>query len=98
MSMRVTLMRSATFCLIMIASGAVAVAQPARPPGACRQMIAACQEAGFAQGGARSGEGLQVDCVRPIMQGGAQRRRGSKALPQIDPKLVEACKATNPNF
>jgi arylsulfatase A-like enzyme len=98
MIMRVTLMRSATSCLIMIAWGAAAVAQPARAPGTCRQIVAACQEAGFTQGGARSGEGLQVDCVRPIMQGGAQRRRASKALPQIDAKLIEACKASNPNF
>jgi len=27
-----------------------------------------------------------------------QRRRASKPLPQIDPQLVAACKARNPNF
>jgi hypothetical protein len=32
------------------------------------------------------------------MQGSAQPRRASKPLPQIDPQLVAACKAVNPNF
>ena len=37
-----------------------------------------CQQAGFARGGAKAGNGIQVDCVRPIMQGTAQRSRASK--------------------
>ncbi len=91
-------LRVAAVCQIVISMGAVAAAQSARPPGPCRQIVAACQEAGFTQGGARSGEGLVVDCIRPIMQGVAQRRRASKPAPQIEPQLVEACKAVNPKF
>ena len=61
--------------------------------------MAACQQAGFVQGGAKTGAGLQVDCVRPIMQGGTfQRPKASKALPQVDQQIVAACKASNPNF
>jgi hypothetical protein len=44
------------------------------------------------------GVGLGVDCVRPIVQGTAQRRKTSKALPQVDQQIVAACKARNPNF
>jgi hypothetical protein len=42
--------------------------------------------------------GLGVDCVCPIVQGTAQRRKASKALPQVDQQIVAACKARNPNF
>ena len=46
----------------------------------------------------KTGVGLGVDCVRPIVQGTAQRRKASKALPQVDQQIVAACKARNPNF
>jgi hypothetical protein len=74
---------------------------PASPTqqGPCEQIMAACRQAGFVQGGAKTGAGLQVDCVRPIMQGGTfQRPKASKALPQVDPQIVAACKTRNPNF
>ena len=76
-------------------------AQPQAPPaqqGPCQQIVAACRQAGFVQGGAKTGVGLGVDCVRPILQGTAQRRKASKALPQVDQQIVAACKARNPNF
>jgi hypothetical protein len=73
-----------------------AEAQPARKP--CQQIKAACQEAGFAVGSAKVGTGLMVDCVRPIVQGKAQRPKASKPLPQIDQQIVVACKAANPTF
>jgi hypothetical protein len=76
--------------------------QPPAPPaqqGPCQQIMDACRQAGFMQGGAKTGAGLQVDCVRPIMQGGTfQRPKASKALPQVDQQIVAACKASNPNF
>jgi len=76
--------------------------QPPAPPaqqGPCQQIMAACQQAGFVRGGAKTGAGLQVDCVRPIMQVGTfQRPKASKALPQVDQQIVAACKASNPNF
>jgi hypothetical protein len=34
----------------------------------------------------------------PIMQGLPQPKRASKALPPIDPQLVDACKESNPRF
>jgi arylsulfatase A-like enzyme len=58
--------------------------------------MAACRQAGFMPGGGRSGNGLQIDCVRPIMQGRAAP--GSRPLPQIDRQLVSACKTRNANF
>ncbi len=79
-------------------SSMTAMAQPARPPGPCQQILAACRDAGFERGGARSGAGIVADCVRPIMRGGGQRRRATKPAPQIDPQVVEACRARNPTF
>src|SRR5262249_25997334 len=64
----------------------------------CREIVVACQQAGFIQGGARTGDGIQVDCVRPILLGTAQPRRATRPLPQIDPQIVAACKARNPDF
>jgi hypothetical protein len=77
--------------------GVVAV-QAAPRQRACAEIRAACEQAGFVQGGARTGDGLFVDCIAPIMRGGAQPRRSSKSLPQIDGQLVADCKAQNPNF
>ena len=81
--------------------GLSATLPPASPAqqGPCEQIMAACRQAGFVQGGAKTGAGLQVDCVRPVMQGGTfQRPKASKALPEVDPQIVAACKARNPNF
>ena len=74
--------------------------QPAAPlaQGPCQQIMAACRQAGFVEKGAGTGVGLAVDCVRPIVQGTAQRPKASKPLPQIDQQIVDACKASNPNF
>jgi len=80
--------------------GPSATQPPASPiqQGPCEQIMAACQQAGFVRGGAKTGAGLAVDCVRPIVQGTAQRPKASKALPQVDPQIVAACKASNPSF
>jgi len=64
----------------------------------CAQITAACTRAGFAHYGAKMGFGMAVDCVRPIMFGTPQRKQATKALPQIDPQVVAACKKRNPNF
>jgi N-acetylglucosamine-6-sulfatase len=95
--MRVPRVQIAALCHIMITLGAACVAHAAPLPGPCGQIAAACQQAGFRQGAARTGEGLQVDCLRPIMQGLPQRRAG-KPLPQINPQLVAACKSRNSLF
>jgi N-acetylglucosamine-6-sulfatase len=97
--MPATRTRIAILCQIMMALGCETAVHAAQAPGGpCGQIVAACQQAGFMQGGARTGEGIQVDCVRPIMQATEQPRRATKPLPQIDPQIVAACKARNPNF
>jgi hypothetical protein len=37
--------------------------------GPCAQIAAACKQAGFVPQGAKSGAGIVVDCIRPIMVG-----------------------------
>jgi hypothetical protein len=81
-----------------IATSIMAPATAQQPPRPCAAIRQACQAAGFVANGAREGNGVVVDCIRPIMQGAPQRKRASKPLPTIDPALVEACKAQNPNF
>jgi hypothetical protein len=75
---------------------------PAQPTpkriGPCAQVTAACKQAGFVPNGAKTGLGIMVDCVRPIMMGTPQGVQGTKPLPQIDPQVVAACKQRNPNF
>src|SRR5713226_8036872 len=97
MTMPKTPMRIAAICQIMMAF-AGATAAHAQAAGPCREIVAACREAGFTQGGARTGDGIQVDCVRPIMLGTAQPPRATKPLPQVDPQIVAACKARSPDF
>jgi hypothetical protein len=64
----------------------------AENPGPCKQITAACENAGFTQG-----HGLQRDCIAPIMQG-TQPPKSATPLPVVAPNLVAACKAKNPNF
>ena len=82
-----------------IAGLAPALAQAPQPaPRPCAAIRQVCLQSGFVMNGARQGEGLVVDCIRPIMQGTPQPGRASKPLPAVDPALVEACRAQNPNF
>jgi hypothetical protein len=90
-------LRISLICAVAVFGAGVADAQAPRR-GACGQIIAACQQAGFERGGAKAGNGIQIDCIRPIMQGTAQRRRAAKPLPQVAPELVAACSAATPNF
>ena len=89
---------SATLGILVVASitGGSVHAAPRQP--ACVEIMASCEQAGFVRGDAKAGDGLFVDCVLPIVRGTPQRRRASKPLPQIDPKLVADCKVQNPNF
>jgi hypothetical protein len=84
-----------TFIVSLGAAVSVQAAPRQRP---CAQIRAACEQAGFVQGGARTGDGLFVDCIAPIMRGTPQPRRASKPLPRIDLQLLSDCKAQNPNF
>jgi len=89
---------AALACLIVGSLCANHGAQAAPRASACAEIRAACQQAGFVQGGAKGGDGIVADCVRPIMLGRPQPRRAARPLPAIDPQLVAACKAQNPNF
>jgi Domain of unknown function (DUF4185) len=63
----------------------------------CATIRQLCESAGFVQGGAQAGNGLQRDCVQPIMQAATQPRAASRPLPLVDPLLVAACRTAQPN-
>jgi lipoprotein-anchoring transpeptidase ErfK/SrfK len=88
----------ATLGLIVIGLAATVATAAAQKQGACRQIRLACENAGFAQGAAREGIGLQVHCIMPIMQARAQPPIARMPLPSVNPQLVADCKASNPNF
>jgi N-acetylglucosamine-6-sulfatase len=83
--------------LPLAALAAKGAKQAAKQEGPCGEVTAACERAGFARG-AGGGLGLVVDCVKPIIQGVNQPKKARKPLPQIDPQVVDACKASNPAF
>jgi lipoprotein-anchoring transpeptidase ErfK/SrfK len=66
--------------------------------GACRQIRAACEGAGFMQGAAREGIGLQVHCVAPIILARPQPLTARRPLPKVDPQLVTDCRTGNSRF
>jgi lipoprotein-anchoring transpeptidase ErfK/SrfK len=70
----------------------------AQGQGACAQIRATCEGAGFVRGAARLGIGLQVDCIIPIVQGTAQRPKARLPLPQVDRRLVVQCVSDHPSF
>ena len=89
---------------LVIAPIVLGVSTASAPPaahaagGACAEITAACEAAGFVKGGGAAGNGLKIDCVDPIMQGHAAPRKASRSLPQVNPRTVAACKAQNPGF
>jgi len=80
------------------AQSSLAQSSPDQDHAPCRQIRAACEQAGFKPGGAHEGIGIQSDCIHPLMQGTPQRAKAAKPLPTVDPALIAACKAKNPNF
>jgi hypothetical protein len=90
--------RITMLCAFVASLGTAVVAEAAPRQRPCAEIRAACEQAGFVQGGAKAGDGIVADCIRPIMQGTPQPRRANKPLPQIDQQLVADCKAQNPNF
>jgi len=88
-------------CLLVIgltASTPAAVIAAAQGQGACGKIRTACQAAGFIQGFAAEGVGLQIHCVMPIMQGRPQPLTARRPLPKVDPQLVADCRARNPRY
>ncbi|VVE55249.1 arylsulfatase [Pandoraea terrae] len=90
--------RILALCTAAFVLGSFFAPQVAAALGPCEQIADACRQAGFVRGGAKGGTGLQVDCVRPLIQGTAQPNRAGKPLPRVDPSLVAACKAKHPDF
>jgi len=66
--------------------------------GPCALIRQMCENAGFVQGAAQAGNGLQRDCIQPIMQAQPQRSGASRPLPTVDPQQVAACRAAAPEF
>ena len=90
--------------IIAIAFSSTAPAQapagkmPNEPPGPCKEIAAACRNAGFIKGDWKKGDGLWRDCVDPIMQGKTSVPGATKPLPAVDAGLVSACKAKHPKY
>jgi lipoprotein-anchoring transpeptidase ErfK/SrfK len=84
-------------CLLICAVAAPMTAA-AQGRGPCAQIKEACQDAGFVQGAAREGIGLQIHCVAPIIQGTTQPPTARRPLPKVDPQLVEGCRARSARF
>jgi hypothetical protein len=100
---RSTIMRAATIPLIFLVTPLLAQAAQSAPTQPvpwhpCARIAAACAQAGFVPNGTKRGSGIMSDCIQPIMLGTPQRTQATKALPQIDPQVVAACKERNPNF
>jgi lipoprotein-anchoring transpeptidase ErfK/SrfK len=73
-------------------------AAPLSNPGACVQIRIACLDAGFVQGAARDGIGLQIHCIMPIVQARPQPPTARRPLPSVSPQLVADCRAGDPRF
>ena len=93
--MRIPLGKVGLLIFGVVASMTAAAAQEQGP---CRQIRAACLNAGFIQGAAREGIGLQIHCIMPIMQGRAQPPTAQRPLPKVDPQIVADCAARNARF
>jgi hypothetical protein len=92
--------RTETICIALV----LMIGLPASPSARaeertpCLKIKQVCEEAGFRQNAIAEGIGLQVDCIRPIIEGTKQRQAAVKPLPTIDAVVVAACKAKNPKF
>jgi hypothetical protein len=82
----------------LIFFGFAVTAAEAQNQAPCRRIRLACESAGFTQGAAREGVGLQVHCINPIMQARAQPPTARRPLPRVSPQLVADCEASNPVF
>ena len=101
--MRRLLLSAGSLAILLIVgmvapSAAPPTRQQARQEGPCGEITAACENAGFSLGGAKSGNGLLRDCVQPILQGKPQPPRARVSLPQVDPQAVADCRASRPEF
>ena len=103
--MRATTISLGLVSLLFTGAFNLSLAQPTLPVPAqpvpwhpCAKITAACTQAGFFPNGAKTGAGIEVDCIRPIMTSTPQRAQATKALPQVDPQVVQACRVRNPDL
>ncbi len=96
--MRIIAMMATIIGLLVTGLSVPLRAQPADFDGPCGRIRAVCMRAGFVPGGARAGYGLERDCVQPIIGGWPQPPQAARPLPRINPRVVAACRASNPNF
>jgi lipoprotein-anchoring transpeptidase ErfK/SrfK len=87
-----------SFGLLLLGTAVPMTSATAQDQGPCAQIRAACLGAGFVQGAARDGIGLQVHCIMPIMQASAQSPTARRPLPRVDPQLVADCRARSGRF
>ena len=64
----------------------------------CKQVVAACEKAGFTQRDAKNGKGLYLNCVNLIMQGQRQPEKAALSLPILNESVVIDCKKKHPKF
>jgi hypothetical protein len=95
---QVRLSHWAVVALLAGPAAALAAEAPAQGPGPCEQIVAACKSAGFIEGDYKTGKGLHLDCIDPIMQGAPQPSIAKIPLPKVSPETVAACKQRHPNF
>jgi hypothetical protein len=90
---------SSAALLALFAGPAVSLAAaPAQGQGPCQEVVAACKSAGFILGDFKTGNGLEVDCVWPIMRGTPQPPKAKIPLPKVSPATIAACKQKHPDF
>ena len=81
-----------------VLSGAASIATPVTQQAidgkaACAQIFQACKEAGFVLGGMKRGNGIQADCVTPLLKGTTQPNNASRSLPTVPFEVIRACRA-----
>ena len=64
----------------------------------CGQITNACKAAGFVSGAMKTGNGIGADCITPLIEGTSQPAQATIPLPMVDPAIIAACKAVNPNY
>ena len=90
--MRVNRLRAGVAVTLAVASlFSIEAGGVARAQDACARIRSACLAAGFRQGAARSGRGVEVDCIDPILQHRRAPERSVLPLPHVNPQVVEAC-------
>lgn len=84
--------RELVFGAMLIASGLAAGAATQTPTDPCRVVRQACLKAGFKP--AAGPAGLDRACLRPIAYGTNPPKGATMALPSVDPKVADACRAS----